>query len=196
MIPVYSSWLTSHGKLWYDDKWYRLAWIVWPQALALVAVLWFWAMPSSSRTAQWAKPVDPATRASQLLALRDSAKSNKQAMDSLERDARGGEALAEFFYGTLFDPDLKMSTIVQLDSSKAMDWYGKAAAQGNELALNNLANAYYRGVLHAHGRDESLLLCAQTLQQRLPQRAAGQGRLLFGRSRRHACRHDAGRERL
>ena len=146
MIPVYSSWLTSHGKLWYDDKWYRLAWIVWPQALALLAVLWFWAMPSSSRTAQWAKPVDPATRASQLLALRDSAKSNKQAMDSLERDARGGEALAEFFYGTLFDPDLKMSTIVQLDSSKAMDWYGKAAAQGNESALNNLANAYYRGV--------------------------------------------------
>jgi len=24
MIPVHSSWLSAHGKLWYDDKWYRL----------------------------------------------------------------------------------------------------------------------------------------------------------------------------
>jgi hypothetical protein len=41
MIPVYSSWLAAHGKLWYDDKWY------WPQALAAALVLLFWAMPST-----------------------------------------------------------------------------------------------------------------------------------------------------
>ena len=146
MIPVYSSWLAAHGKLWYDDKGYRIAWIVWPQALAILAVLWFWAMPSSGRNAQWAKPVDPATRTNQLLALRDAAKTSRSAMDTLERDARGGEAVAEFFYGTLFDPDFKLSTIVQPDESKTLDWYGRAAAQGHESALNNLAVAYHRGV--------------------------------------------------
>src|SRR5271169_6558400 len=146
MIPVYSTWLAAHGKLWYDDKWYRLAWMVWPQALAVLVVLWFWAMPSSGRNAQWAKPVDPATRASQLVALRDAAKTNRTAMDTLERDARGGETVAEFLYGTLFDPEFKLSTIVQPDASKAMDWYGKAAAQGFEMALNNLAVFYYRGI--------------------------------------------------
>ena len=139
MIPVYSSWLAAHGKLWYDDKWYRLAWIVWPQALAAVLVLWFWAMPPTGKNAQWAKPVDTAARINQLLALRDTAKSNQPAMDTLERDARGGETLAQFFYATLFDPDLKLSTIVQPDIAKAVDWYGKAANQGDESSLNNLA---------------------------------------------------------
>jgi TPR repeat protein len=146
MIPVYSNWLAAHGKLWYDDKWYRLAWIAWPQALAAVLVLWFWAMPSTGKNAQWAKPVDPSVRTNQLLALRDAAKTSRPAMDTLERDARGGEMVAEFFYGTLFDPDFKLSTIVQPDASKSMDWYGKAANQGHETALNNLAVVYTRGV--------------------------------------------------
>ena len=101
MIPVSSSWLSAHGKLWYDDRYYRLAWIIWPQALAMVLVLFFWAMPSSVTNAPWAKPVDSAARLKQLQALRDTAKSSQQAMDTLERDARGGEALAQFFYATL-----------------------------------------------------------------------------------------------
>jgi uncharacterized protein len=145
MNPVHSTWLAAHGKLWYDDKWYRLAWIVFPQALAFLAVLWFWATPSTNRNAQWAKPVDPQTRFTQLLALRDAAKSNRASMDTLERDARGGEMAAEFLLGTLFDPAFKFSTIVQPDASTAYDWYGKAAAQGYEGAINNLAVAYYRG---------------------------------------------------
>jgi hypothetical protein len=93
MIPVHSSWLSAHGKLWYDDKWYRLAWIVLPQALALLAMLWFWATPTASKNAQWAKPVDPAQRVSQLLAVRDAAKTSKVAMDSLERRRRDGRRI-------------------------------------------------------------------------------------------------------
>ncbi len=30
------SWLSTHGRLWYDDPWYRTAWIVWPQAIGLL----------------------------------------------------------------------------------------------------------------------------------------------------------------
>jgi TPR repeat protein len=146
MIPVYSAWLGAHGKLWYDDKWYRVAWIVWPQALAVVVVLWFWAMPSTGNNAPWARPVDPATRANQLTALRDAAKTSQQSMDTLERDAQGGEMVAQFFMGTLYDPDLKLSTIVPADIGKSVEWYTKAANQGHETSLNNLALTYYDGI--------------------------------------------------
>jgi len=108
-------------------------------------VLWLWAMPSTGNNAQWAKPVDPGLRLNQLTALRDAAKTSKQAMDALERDARGGEMLAEFFYGTLFAPDLRLSTIVQPDVATAVDWYSKAAAQNHESSLNNLSLLYYWG---------------------------------------------------
>jgi TPR repeat protein len=146
VIPVYSAWLAAHGKLWYDEKWYRLAWIAWPQALAATVVLWFWAMPSSSKTAQWAKPVDTAVRASVLAGLRDAAKTNRVSLDALERNALGGEALAQFYLATLYDPDLKLSTIVQPDIVQAVEWYTKAANQGDETSLTNLALTYSRGL--------------------------------------------------
>jgi TPR repeat protein len=170
MIPVYSSWLGAHGKLWYDDRYYRLAWIIWPQALAVVLVLFFWAMPSSVKNAPWAKPVDAAARAKELQALRDTAKANQQAMDTLERDARGGEPLAQFFYATLFDADLKMSTIVQPDTGKAVDWYGRAGAQGDEWSLSNLAVTYFYG---AHVRQDYTRACFYARKVALNAFAAG-----------------------
>src|SRR5271165_231577 len=134
MIPTYSSWLEAHGKLWYDDKWYRLAWLISPQALMAVLVLLFWAASPSEKNLPWAKPVDPVLRDKQLAALRDSAKSDRQAMDKLEREARGGDMVAQFYYGTLFDPSIRFSTIVQPDVTQAVDWYARAAAQGNDSA--------------------------------------------------------------
>lgn len=145
MIPAKSSWLAAHGKLWYDDKWYRLAWLVWPQALAAVLVLLFWMAPVSIRNVRWATPVDPAVRDRQFAALRNSAKSDRAAMERLEREARSGDMAAEFYYATLLDPDLKLSTIVQPDTAQAIDWYARSAAQGNEFALGNLAIMYTDG---------------------------------------------------
>jgi TPR repeat protein len=145
MISTYSTWLSAHGRLWYDDKWYRCAWLIWPQALAAVLVLLFWAMPASTRNVPWAKPVDSDARAKALLALRDSAKSNQQAMNALEREALTGEMRAQFFYGTLYDPFYKLSTIVQPDVGKAVDWYSRAASQGDEWSIGNLALTYWRG---------------------------------------------------
>lgn len=145
MIPVNSAWLVAHGKLWYDDKWYRLAWIAWPQALAMVAVLWFWAMPPTGKHAPWARPLDTAARSTELVTLRDAAKSSQPAMDSLERDALGGEMLAQFFFGTLLDPFIKLSTIAQPDIVKATGWYTRAANQGEESSLRNLALLYFAG---------------------------------------------------
>ena len=146
MTPTDSAWLEAHGKLWYDDKWYRLAWIAWPQALAIALMLWFWAMPSHTQTAQWAKPLDVAARNTELLNLRTSAISSQPAMDTLARYARGGEMVAQFYYGTLFDPALKLSKITTPDIGKAVEWYSKAADQGHVTSQGNLALTYYDNV--------------------------------------------------
>jgi tetratricopeptide (TPR) repeat protein len=50
------SWLAAHGKLWYDDPWYRTAWIVWPQAVGLFVSLWLF-QPGGQSFIPWAKPI-------------------------------------------------------------------------------------------------------------------------------------------
>lgn len=145
MIPAHSPWLAAHGKLWYDDKWYRYGWIVWPQALAALLVLWFWAAPSTSRTAQWGVPLDTNARSQQLAALRDASQTDQQSMGRLEAAARGGEMTAQFYMGTLYDPDLKLSKIVAASFDQSADWYSKAAGQGHQAALSNLAMGYSTG---------------------------------------------------
>jgi len=145
-MPVFSNWVAAHGRLWYDDKWYRLAWVLWPQAFGILLMLWLWAMPSKPSELRWAKPVDPAVRAAELIRLRDAARSSQPAMDTLARDATGGEMLAQFFVATLYDPASKLSTIVQPDIGKAVDWYSRAAGQGDEPSLNALALTYASGI--------------------------------------------------
>jgi tetratricopeptide (TPR) repeat protein len=52
------SWLSTHGKLWYDDPWYRTAWIVWPQAVGLLLFvsLWLGHLDGGQGYIPWAKP--------------------------------------------------------------------------------------------------------------------------------------------
>src|ERR1700690_1370617 len=53
------SWLAAHGKLWYDDPWYRTAWIVWPQAVGLALFVSLWLFPAAKEpVAQQHQPVD------------------------------------------------------------------------------------------------------------------------------------------
>ncbi|MDN3274891.1 tetratricopeptide repeat protein [Frankia sp. RB7] len=50
--------LQVHGRLWYDDRWYRVAWIIWPQAIALLVFVLFWVAPLPKKIdPPWAKPV-------------------------------------------------------------------------------------------------------------------------------------------
>jgi tetratricopeptide (TPR) repeat protein len=52
------SWLAAHGKLWYDDRWYRIAWIVWPQAIGLLLFVTLWLFhPAAQGFIPWGKPV-------------------------------------------------------------------------------------------------------------------------------------------
>jgi tetratricopeptide (TPR) repeat protein len=58
------SWLSAHGKLWYDDPWYRLAWIMWPQAIGLLLFVALWLNhPLAPAVAPWARPVAEVPRA-------------------------------------------------------------------------------------------------------------------------------------
>jgi tetratricopeptide (TPR) repeat protein len=57
-------WLAAHGRLWYDDRRYRLAWIVWPQAIGLLLFATLWLHPSGQGSVHgsipWARPVETA----------------------------------------------------------------------------------------------------------------------------------------
>ena len=90
-------------------------------------------------------PIDSTKRYEQLHALREAGKSNQASMDKLEKDAIGGEMIAQFFYATLLDPDLKLSTIVQPDAVKSTGWYARAANQGEQMSMSNLAIGYNTG---------------------------------------------------
>ena len=53
-----ASWLSTHGRLWYDDRWYRIAWLVWPQAVGLLLFVTLWLNhPAGQGFIPWAKPV-------------------------------------------------------------------------------------------------------------------------------------------
>src|ERR1035438_1628165 len=50
-------WLAAHGKLWYDDRWYRIAWIVWPQAIGLLLFVTLWLFHPVAGFIPWGKSV-------------------------------------------------------------------------------------------------------------------------------------------
>src|SRR6516164_3718014 len=56
-------WLAAHGRLWYDDRWYRIAWIIWPQAAGLLIFVVLWLnYPAAQGIIPWARPVLEASK--------------------------------------------------------------------------------------------------------------------------------------
>lgn len=54
-----NSLLPAHGKLWYEDPWYRASWFVLPQAAALLVVGWTWLSgPYAKDNLPTAKPAE------------------------------------------------------------------------------------------------------------------------------------------
>jgi TPR repeat protein len=84
-------------------------------------------------------------RDTELQTLRDTAKASQPAMNSLEQAARNGEVVGQFYFANLFDPEFKLSTIVQPDVVKAVEWYTKSANQGDEAAMSRLAFIFSDG---------------------------------------------------
>jgi tetratricopeptide (TPR) repeat protein len=65
------SWLKAHGKLWYDDRWYRVAWIVWPQALGLALFALLWLQPAGQGFIPWARPVAEPPRSAPTMPIKE-----------------------------------------------------------------------------------------------------------------------------
>lgn len=77
-----------------------------------------------------------------MIALRNQAITNRDAMSKLERIAGSGDALANFYLGTLYDPALNMSKLVSPDIARSIQYYEVSAQGGNGDAQNNLVNFY------------------------------------------------------
>jgi PQQ-dependent catabolism-associated CXXCW motif protein len=137
-----ASWLQDHGQLWYDDRWYRTAWIVWPQALAMLVFVLAWAGPSS---VPWGKPADsvpdkPAEQGDVLASTCASGDGVNRVTACSSRISSGklkGDDLAAAYYhrGTAYY-SLKQSQAAMSDYNLAI-----AMAPSNPFYLND------RGIL-------------------------------------------------
>ena len=57
-----NSLMPAHGKLWYDDPWYRASWLVLPQAVALLVVGWTWLVKPNAAGNPATLPADQSQR--------------------------------------------------------------------------------------------------------------------------------------
>ena len=144
--PLSSRIASAHGLNWAFDNRYRWAWYIWPQTVAVLAAAWLLAgMPDVVPHGGWSKPAEQA--AEQMDQLRDAAKKDPAARERLKRLAEAGDPFAQFSYATLFDPILKYTDT--LDINTALEWYLKAANQGLASSQRNYGwrNFYGQGGL-------------------------------------------------
>ena len=118
---------------------YRWAWYVWPQAASVVAAIWLLLGAPGAPKGEWSKPWQ--NTGAEIDALRDPAKTDPAALDRLKRLGEAGNPFAQFAYATLFDPDFKFTNTPDINT--AMEWYLKAAHQGNGTAQANYGARLY-----------------------------------------------------
>jgi TPR repeat protein len=136
--------MSTHGRLWYDAPIYRASWVLAPQCIALVLLAWIFGAAPTNPSVPWGKPsAPPAVKEDELESLRDQASTGRDAMTRLESMAATGNPLSNFFMGTLYDPQFKMSKIVSPDVDKSITYYNVAANGGVEIAKENLMNFYF-----------------------------------------------------
>ncbi len=145
MSALASGLIQRHTGLWLNDRWYRLAWVVWPQTASLLLAGWFMiGSPVGGQASfPWAKPATATALGEQTYELRDQAKTNPQALTRLEQIANGGDAMAEFALATLYDPDFNFGKLTPPDIETAITWYQKAAEKGHSSAQQDLGVKYY-----------------------------------------------------
>jgi uncharacterized protein len=141
-MATFANLASAHGRNWASDSRYRWAWYVWPQAASVVAAIWLLMGAPGAPQGEWSKPWQ--NTGAEMDALRDQAKTDPAALDRLKRLAEAGDPFAQFDYATLFDPDFKFTNTQ--DVNTAMEWYLKAANQGNGSAQANYGARLYDGL--------------------------------------------------
>lgn len=90
------------------------------------------------------QPPGPPPQTVNLQELRDHAESDAGALGDLRGRAGAGNAEAQFYMATLYDP-LMPSVRFAKDAVTAADWYERAATQSYPMAQNNLGWLYENG---------------------------------------------------
>ena len=93
-----------HGSLWYEDPWYRLAWLALPQAGTVLLANLLFALVAQG---EWGRPATGSRqRAAELEILRDRAggEGDAAALNQLAAGAKAGEIDAATRLATLYDP--------------------------------------------------------------------------------------------
>jgi PQQ-dependent catabolism-associated CXXCW motif protein len=139
-----ASWLQAHGRLWYADVWYRAAWIVWPQALAMLVLLGWISWIQTS--VQWGKPTQgpadqPAEQVDALGSCRSATDNSQRVVACSDLIASGklrGDDLAEAYYvrGWAYNA-LKQSQLAVNDFNQAI-----ALSPSNPLFFNDRGVAF------------------------------------------------------
>ena len=140
-MATFASLASAHGRNWGSDARYRWAWYIWPQAASIVAAVWLLLGAPGAPKGEWSQPWQ--NTGVEIDALRDAAKTDPASLDRLKRLAEAGDPFAEFSYATLFDPAFNFTNAPNIDT--AMEWYLKAAKQGNGSAQANYGARLYDG---------------------------------------------------
>jgi len=144
--------LFAHAVLWRSDAWYRRAWYVAPQLAAVVAAGWLLTSGGpgpinkpANVAENWGAPLSQKELSGAADALRDRAKTDPRAFESLKRLADLGDPLMQFGVGTLYDSTLNFSKLAAPDMKEALKYYRAAAEQGHLFAAFNYGNALVQG---------------------------------------------------
>jgi len=133
--------ISRHSLLWSDDKWYRLAWLAGPQALALSLAGWLVAgaghHPEISGS-DWGVPLTFDQLDEKMRALRDQAVTDKSSLQKLLQLAEDGRPIAQFYVGTLYDPYNPYIAFTK-DVERARWYYEQAAEKALPAAEYNIA---------------------------------------------------------
>jgi TPR repeat protein len=157
--PNQSRLRVAHRHLSENDRLYRISLVVAPIALVMVLTtgtltfLWHTAAPLPPPAAPLqppaplpsAPPGQPPAPSVNLEELRDRATRDTAALEDLRRRASAGNAEAQFYFATLYDPTMPSVQFANKDGATAAQWYERAAAQSYAMAENNLGGLYEVG---------------------------------------------------
>lgn len=132
---------SRHSTYWSHDRWYSRAWIVGPQAIALLLAGWLLAGPSlhsEMRQSAWGTPMTFEQLDDEMRLLRDKATVDSSSLEKLIQLARHGQPIANFYVGTLYDPYVSQVAWPK-DVMRAMKYYEQAAEKELPAAEHNLA---------------------------------------------------------
>jgi TPR repeat protein len=141
----------AHRHLSENDRLYRISLVAAPIALVVavtagtLSIAWRPAPPLPPPAVPVQPPAPtPPSQTVDLEDLRDRAESDATALGDLNARANSGNAEAQFYLATLYDPTMPSVRFAK-NGVAAAQWYGKAAAQSYAYAETNLGWLYENG---------------------------------------------------